>query len=141
MKYLNLLLIFSCILISSCTFISGMDEEGKKMMIFVNQIVEEPDRMKELIYASEYYDSQMTEPIDSRILQSFIRSIKFFKKNGIEYHYDEDAVIIQLDKSRINGKCIYIGSGNILYDYYIRFFFQNIDNNWVLINVLSMNGY
>jgi len=137
MKNINLIFIIIIFLFST----SCIDEEGKQMMQFVIQIIDEPDRMQELIESSEYYNSQMTEPIDNRILQSFIRSIKFFKKKGIEYHYHEDAVIIQLDKSRINGKCIFIGSGNILYDYYIRFFFQNIDNNWVVINVLSMNGY
>lgn len=141
MKYLNLLFILSCTLISSCSFISGMDEEGKKMMLFVNQIVEEPDRMEEIIKSSEFYDKEFTEAVDSNYWQVYINNIKNFKNKGIQYHYEPDYIIQERGLSDIKGKGIIISSGNILYYPNIHFFFQYINDKWVLIDLSMGNNY
>lgn len=135
MKYLNLIFIMFVFLF----FASCIDEEGKKMMLFVNKIVEEPDRMKEIIDSSEYYNSTLTEQIDVRIYKAFIDNIKSFKNNGIQYHYDEYST--PPNSSVINNKFISIGSGDIIYDIYLQFSFEYIDNKWVLKYVRRMNGY
>lgn len=139
MKYVNLFLALSCILLSSCSILPSVDEEGEKMMEIVKRIVDNPDRMKEIIETSNYYDSTNTEPIESRTLQTFINNIKVYKKEGIQYYYRANQTIGQLNDSDVKGTLINIGSVSN-YSLHISFFFQCIDNKWVLVNVLHMTG-
>ncbi|MDT3739219.1 MAG: hypothetical protein RO257_06910 [Candidatus Kapabacteria bacterium] len=132
MKELNLILIIVIFLFST----SCIDEEGKKMMEFVNKIVENPDKMEEIIKSSEFYDDEFTEMIKPDYKLIVVNSIKSYKNNSIQYHYEPDAIVNQLDRSQLKGKSIFISSGNILYSPNLQFFFQNINKKWILIDIL-----
>lgn len=135
MKYINLLLTLTCILLLSCSILSGVDEEGEKMIDFVKRIVDDPERMPVNIEKSEYYDKKYTKLVDSNYLHVYINNIKSYKKKGIQYHYVPDSKINKLDRSQLRGKSIFISSGNVLYSHNTHFFFQYIKDKWVLINI------
>jgi hypothetical protein len=71
----------------------------------------------------------------------YINNIKVLQNEGIQYHYEPDAIVNQLDGSQIKGRDIIISSGNILYHFYIMFFFQSINDKWVLIDISMGNNY
>ena len=89
MKNINLMFKIVIFLFSA----SCIDEEGKIMMMFVNKIVKNPDKMKEIIESSEYYNSSLIESIERLSYQAFINNIKSFKNKIIQYHDEPDYMI------------------------------------------------
>lgn len=132
MKNINLIFIIVIFLFST----SCIDEEGKKMMEFVNKIVENPDKMEEIIKSSEFYDDEVTKPNDSSYRFILINSIKSYKDNGIQYQYEHDIVVNKIDGSKLKGNYVFLSSGNYLYSNNVSFFFQKINDRWILIDIL-----
>ncbi|MBE2190325.1 MAG: hypothetical protein KGZ71_03535 [Desulfobulbaceae bacterium] len=89
-KLMNILLLFALILIfESCSFFQKFDpgywkakSEFKKELEFVQKILDNPDKMQEIIEYSEYYDANNFELCSD----SYLRYIKYLKPddNGCE---------------------------------------------------------
>jgi len=136
MKYLSLLLLVISLTLNSCSILSGIDEDGKKMMDFVKKIVEKPNRIEEIIKSSEFYSSELTEMIRPDYKIIIINSINAYKRKGIQYLYEKDLVRLTLDGNRYKYNTITISSDNPLYSPHISFYFKKINDRWILIDIL-----
>lgn len=136
MKYLSLLLLFISFFLNSCSIISGIDEDGKRMKQLVKKIVEDPDKMEEIINSSEFYCSELTEMIKPDYKSIIINSINAYKNKGIQYLYQKDLVRLTLDGNRYKYNTIIISSDNPLYSPHISFYFKKINDRWILIDIL-----